>query len=58
MNIKKPAYSKKLCSGKFSGATWQCSKCGKQVSWSTKPQPGAFGKCPDTSSGNHMWKQS
>ena len=45
-----------------------CEKCGKQVNptgYSSGygmhapaiPSPQAGGKCPDTASGNHVWKQ-
>ena len=55
-NIK-PAYAVKLGNGVFVGPLWQCSKCGKTTTSPLKPSPGAYGKCPSTASGNHMWKK-
>lgn len=57
-NIKMvPTYAGKLGNGIFAGAKWMCVKCGKQVSGSSMPHPQYGNKCPDTSSGNHVWQQ-
>lgn len=37
--------------------TWQCSACGNIIYSSLRPSGKAGGRCPDTSSGNHMWQQ-
>lgn len=56
-NIK-PAYAVKLGAGVFAGANWQCTKCGAIVNGGTSmPTPQCTGKCPDTNSGNHIWRQ-
>lgn len=34
---------------------WQCIKCGREIRSSIRPSAQAGGKCPDTSSGNHVW---
>jgi hypothetical protein len=38
---------------------WQCTKCGKTITHPTTPTPshGGVGKCKETSSGNHIWKE-
>lgn len=56
-NIKKPAYAVAMGNGLFAGTTWMCTKCGKQVITSYTPTPQSGGRCPDTASGNHVWKQ-
>jgi hypothetical protein len=39
-------------------AKWQCIKCGKEtLGGSSTPSGKSGGKCPDTSSGNHIWKK-
>jgi len=56
-NVKVPRYCSCLGNGKFSGTNYQCVKCGKvATNYSSAPPPGAFGRCPDTSSGNHIWQ--
>ena len=57
---KKPEYAVVMGKGRFAGiswvgANWQCVNCGKTYSSATKPSPMACGRCPDSSSGNHMW---
>lgn len=37
--------------------TWQCMACGKTVRSSVRPSDKQGGRCPDTSSGNHIWQQ-
>lgn len=37
--------------------TWQCMACGKTVRSSFRPSDKQGGRCPDTSSGNHIWQQ-
>lgn len=57
-NLKnlRPAYAVKLGEGKFVGTLFMCNKCGKQYTTTLSfPGPGAGGKCPDTSSGQHVW---
>ena len=34
---------------------WQGIKCGREIRSSLRPSGKAGGKCPDTSSGNHVW---
>ena len=55
-NIK-PAYAVKLGAGVFAGVDWQCMKCGTIARGNAMPGPQALGRCPETSSGNHMWHQ-
>lgn len=56
-NIK-PAYAVKLGAGVFAGANWQCTKCGAMSYGNTStPAPQNTGRCPETSSGNHIWRQ-
>ena len=56
-NIK-PAYAVKLGAGVFAGADWQCMKCDTIAHGNgSMPGPQALGRCPETSSGNHMWHQ-
>ena len=58
MKNVKPAYAVKLGNGIFAGANWVCVKCGKQTVFNGNyPSSGWGGKCPDTSSGNHVWQQ-
>ena len=38
-------------------AKWQCTACGRTWQSGGGPSNTAGGKCPDTSSGNHMWSQ-
>ena len=59
-NIKKPAYAVELGQGIFAGVDYQCMKCGAvSRCWSvgSKPNPQSEGRCPETSSGNHIWQQ-
>lgn len=56
-NIKTPAYELKLGKGFFAGTNWMCIKCGLRTSQDSMPHPQYSGKCPDTSSGNHIWQQ-
>lgn len=57
-NVKMPSYAVKLAKGMFAGANWQCIKCGYRASgYSSMPSPTCGGRCPDTSSGNHIWQQ-
>ena len=62
-NIKKPSYAVSLGKGVFMGGTYgwfQCSKCGKRVQFMSAdgkvpPPPNFQGKCPESSSGNHVY---
>ena len=57
-NIKKPAYGCTMAKGLFAGANWVCIKCGRQApGYSSMPSAQAYGRCPDTASGNHVWQQ-
>lgn len=58
-NIKKPAYAVEMGQGNFAGLDYQCMKCGVvSRGWSAgKPYPQSEGRCPETSSGNHIWQQ-
>ena len=57
-NIKKPAYAVEMGQGSFAGLDYQCMKCGAvSRNWSGKPYPQSEGRCPETSSGNHIWQQ-
>lgn len=57
-NLKnlRPAYAVKLGEGKFVASGFQCSFCGAYVNSSSKPYPGAGGRC-SSASGKHMWVQ-
>ena len=55
-NVKVPTYAVKLGKGLFAGVTWQCEKCGKIQNCYTNPGLGG-GRCPETASGNHIWRQ-
>ena len=35
---------------------YQCSRCGKMLGFGGAPKNGEGGRCPDTSSGNHIWQ--
>lgn len=66
-NIKKPVYACKMGKGLFAGGTyswWICQNCGKQVQYMSsdgnRPPEPRFGvsSCPDSSSGNHVWRKA
>ena len=38
-------------------ARWQCRYCGATISSTGRPGNKTTGKCPDTSSGNHIWDE-
>nr|WP_316619932.1 hypothetical protein [uncultured Ruminococcus sp.] len=58
MENVKPTYAVNLGKGVFAGVKWMCSKCGKQIDMGNNtPNPQSGGRCPDTSSGNHIWQK-
>ena len=55
-NIK-PAYAVNLGTGVFAGARWQCIRCGQEMISYSRPGGMAGSRCPETSSGNHIWQE-
>lgn len=60
-SVRTPTYALVHGTGLFAAVNWMCVKCGKQLKFwalgNTMPGARYGGKCPDTFSGDHVWRQ-